>query len=273
MIAFRAPHSRGPSIFTLRAVRRSATAPPVLAGGCLAGRDCGTMGAAQGSAPPCPPKGLENPLGIPTAIRKDRFRRPVRGSCRIGPFAGAGQVPHIHAPSSGRFAYGRRQRRLPFPKAAPLACALPRPAPVSRAAASPSRCSSYGERYVASLPTSRLPCAFVCRHVDDPSRLSPSQRPPSTRPGISDAHPPLARRTLPSCLESMQARMIASPAQGPRKPFPFGSAFGKSSSPSGFASPPCPAFARMRRACHEVPERGACSEQEAENERSREKGR
>ena len=59
------------------------------------------MGAARGSALPCPPKGLSSPLGIPAAIRKARFRRPARGSCRIGPFAGAGQVPHIHAPASG----------------------------------------------------------------------------------------------------------------------------------------------------------------------------
>ena len=45
--------------------RRSATTLPVLTGGCLAGRDCGTTGAARGSTPPCPHKGLGKPLGDP----------------------------------------------------------------------------------------------------------------------------------------------------------------------------------------------------------------
>lgn len=215
------------------------------------------MGAARGSAPPCLPKGLSSPLGIPTAIRKARFRRPVRGSCRIGPFAGADQVPHIHAPASGHIAYGRQRHRSPFSQGCVACLRL-----ASRAAAPSSRRNprifrDNGGRDVASLLTSRLLCAFACRHVDDATRLSPSQRSPNTRPSISNAHPPPARRSLPSCLESMQAHMIASPAQGSRKPFPFGFAFGKSSSPSGFAFPPCPAFAHMRHACHEAPERGA----------------
>ena len=60
------------------------------------------MGAARGSAPPCPPKGLSSPLGIPAAIRKARFRRPVRGSLRARGFF-----------LSSRRPVGRRKAALP----------------------------------------------------------------------------------------------------------------------------------------------------------------
>ena len=58
------------------------------------------MGAAQGSAPPCPPKGLGSPLGIPAAIRKARFRRLVRGSLLARGFS-------LFEPAPRRTAQGR----------------------------------------------------------------------------------------------------------------------------------------------------------------------
>lgn len=71
-------------------------------------------------------------------------------------------------------------------------------------------------------PLRREPSSPITPSAPSPD-ASAAQRPPRLP---ESAHQPPARRSLPSCLESMQTRMIASPAQGPRKPFPFGFACG-----------------------------------------------
>ena len=74
--------SKVPSFSFPCPARRSATALPVLTGGCLAMRARGTTGAARGSAPPAPPKGRESPLGIPVVQNarccRSRNRLPPR---------------------------------------------------------------------------------------------------------------------------------------------------------------------------------------------------
>lgn len=162
------------------------------------------MGAAQGSAPPFPPKRLESPLGIPV-IEKARRRRCGRPAS--APFAGTVQAPAVvwacflvAPPTTVSNTAG-------FSGVPLLACAVSRLPATLRAAEPLSR---------------REPSSPITPSAPSPD-ASAAQRPPRLR---ESAHQPPARRSLPSCLESMQTRMIASPAQGPRKPFPFGFACG-----------------------------------------------
>ena len=94
--------SKVPSFSFPCPARRSATALPVLTGGCLAMRARGTTGAARGSAPPYPPKGLESPLGIPVVqnARCCRSRNRLPPRARRQPRTGHLPYP-IGAPSDG----------------------------------------------------------------------------------------------------------------------------------------------------------------------------
>lgn len=292
MIGFRAPHLRGRSIS--RRAPRAARQPPCPFSRAAASL-CAP--AEPRALPKVPrlltrPRGFQAPwespsrrapgvyisidlfinLSIYKHLYKSRPGRPispfqatgfcpVREGCRVTRLRVRPRCRPSMRAIPARGGRARDQRCFPLRWASFPACALSGLVELPRAVVPPRRrdpsifrrCGEHGVVSVSGPCPSRTSArhrveqAFPCRI----GRLTSSAS-SRTRPFASC--PP----TLPSQLpRSMQARMFASTAQGPRKPFRYGFACAKSSSPHGFRFPPCPAFARMRRACHEAPERGA----------------
>ena len=142
------------------------------------------MGAAQGSAPPFPPKRLESPLGIPV-IEKARRRRCGRPAS--APFAGTVQAPAVvwacflvAPPTTVSNTAG-------FSGVPLLACAVSRLPATLRAAEPLSRRDPPFQR-----------TRYRCRIRSAASRPAPSRRarlplthrPPSDRPGFPS--PPIS---------------------------------------------------------------------------------